>query len=101
MIYPNYDWKRNWDALITLILLITCMITPYRLAFAGADPPFWLFVNIAVDLMFAIDIVLSFLTAYYTDEYELVDNRCKIAKNYLTSWFIIDFLAIIPFENII
>lgn len=101
MIYPNNEVKRNWDAVITLLLLITCMITPYRLAFSGTDPPFWLVVNMIVDLMFAIDIILSFLTAYYTDEYELVDNRCAIAKSYLMSWFIIDFVAIIPFENII
>ena len=27
---------------------------------------------------------------------EYVTDRCKIAKNYLTSWFWIDFMAIIP-----
>lgn len=100
LIYPNNDWKRNWDALITLVLLLTCMITPYRMAFSEKDPDYWKVINISVDSMFAIDIVLSFLTAYYTDEYQLVDDRLKIAKNYITSWFTIDILAIIPFEDI-
>lgn len=68
MIYPNNDMKANWDALITLCLLFTCMVTPYRIAFSGveAETTFWIVTNYSIDSMFAIDIILSFITAYYT-----------------------------------
>lgn len=51
--------------------------------------------------MFMIDIILIFNTAYYTLEMQLVDQRKEICINYLTGWFIIDFLAIIPFDIIL
>lgn len=38
------------------------------------------------------------MSAYLTPEYELVDCRFKIAKNYLQTWFIVDFVSIIPFD---
>lgn len=40
------------------------------------------------------------MTAFYTDEYELIEDRWTIAKNYMLSWFFIDVLAIFPFERI-
>ena len=33
--------------------------------------------------------------------YEVIDDRAVIVKNYLTGWFIIDVLAIMPFSAII
>ena len=101
MIYPNHEWKKTWDGMITLVLLFTCMMTPYRIAFSDSDPLSWTIINLIIDSMFLIDMILSFLTAYYTEEFVLVDERSEIAKNYLTSWFLIDMLAIIPFSSIV
>ena len=57
--------------------------------------------NLFIDAMFLIDIFLSFASAYYTEEYELVENRIQIAKNYVCTWFLIDLLAIFPFEILV
>lgn len=100
MIYPNNELKGNWDAVVTLILLFTCMVTPYRIAFHDSDPPGWEITNTVIDVFFAIDIILSFNSAYYSDEYDLIENRFVIAKNYIFGWFWIDFLAIFPFERV-
>ena len=35
-----------------------------------------------IDVAFTIDIVLNFFTAYYTNDYELIDDRKVL--NYLT-----------------
>lgn len=100
MIYPNNILKGNWDTLITLILIFTCMVTPYRIAFTeDGDDVAWQIVNNSIDVLFLIDMILCFLSAYYTEEFELVEDRKVIAKNYLTGWFVIDFLAIFPFER--
>jgi hypothetical protein len=60
----------------------------------------WEITNHVIDSLFLIDIILSFISAYYTDEYELIEDRWVIARNYIFTWFIIDVLAIIPFELI-
>lgn len=50
--------------------------------------------------MFLMEIVFSFNTAFYSEDFEIIDSRKEIARNYLNGWFIIDLFAIIPFEFI-
>lgn len=33
LFYPEDYWKVNWDLFITCILLVSCMVTPWRIAF--------------------------------------------------------------------
>ena len=54
-----------------------------------------------MDLLFLMDILVVFNTAYYDDDVDLVDDRKQIAKTYVKGWFTIDLLAIIPFDKII
>ena len=44
--------------------------------------------------------MIIFNTAYYDDDFRIVQDRKKIAKKYLASWFPIDLLAILPFDLI-
>ncbi len=44
---------------------------------------------------------MNFFSAYYDDEFLLVDHRWIIASGYLKSWFTIDFMSIIPFDLIL
>lgn len=92
--------KANWDLWLTLLLIITCVITPYRIAFEakGHVELRANIVSVAIDIFFLTDMVFSFFTAYTDDDFKIVDDRSTIAKGYLKSWFVIDALAIIPFE---
>jgi len=85
---------------LTIILVFTCLVTPYRIAFSEEDDEVWTILNISIDIMFLIDMILSFISAYYTEEYELIEDRRIIAFTYLRAWFFIDFLAIFPFEKL-
>ena len=38
ILYPEDHMKVQWDLFITLILLISCMHTPLKIAFQGDDP---------------------------------------------------------------
>lgn len=52
-----------------------------------------------VNGIFAIDIILTFFVAYLEKTtYLLVDNPIKIARKYLTSWFVLDVVSTIPSE---
>ena len=57
-------------------------------------------VNLCIDSLFLIDIFVSFISAYYDDDFVLRDNISTIASHYMKGWFIIDLLAILPLELI-
>lgn len=58
-------------------------------------------VEALIDLIFFIDIFFSFITVYYTDMEEVVDNRRQIACGYLKCWFFIDLVSILPIHFIL
>lgn len=102
MLYPYQKHKQIWDLFIALLLLITCVYTPIDIAFQekssvgkvmkGGD-----IFNIVTDLLFLVDIFVNFNSAFYDEDMEVIDDRKRVVKNYVTSWFVIDFLAIFPF----
>ena len=70
MFYPEDQFKTYWDLFITFILLISCLITPWRIAFGELEEPMgWFLVNVIVDSLFGIDILVIFNSAYYDDEF--------------------------------
>ena len=102
MLYPEDPMKVNWDLFITLVLLISCILTPLRIAFGeGEEPLGWEIINNTIDVLFLVDIHVIFASAFYDDDYNIIDNRCLIAEAYFKSWFVIDVLAIIPFERFV
>lgn len=104
IIYPEESWRQKWELFVALLLLYTCCATPFSLAFAEDSTGAVTFADVVdqeliVDFFFAIDIVLNFFFAYHNQDYEMIDDKKEIAKSYLKGWFIIDFLAIIPFDK--
>lgn len=85
-----------------LILLVTTFIIPYRLAFMPEDPLSWQITYYLFDLMFFIDMVLCFFTTF-TDPYKQIEvtSHKRIAINYFSFWFTIDFLSVFPFDAIL
>lgn len=57
--------------------------------------------TIAIDIIFGIDLFVNFMSAYYNDDFKLIDDRKTIFKDYFRGMFILDVLAILPFELII
>jgi len=66
------------------------------------DQLLWNIINTITDILFLIDIIVTFNTALVDEEtYKLDQDRGRIAMEYLTGWFTLDFGAIIPFEAFI
>lgn len=55
--------------------------------------------NAAVDVVFVLDIFLTFRTTYNSFGQEIWTPK-KIAKNYIKGSFILDLLSVIPFDEI-
>ena len=98
IILPDNPYKKIWDLLIAILILYSAIITPYEIAFSDSNKSSWF--EILIDIFLAIDIVLTFFSAYTDEEENLVKNHKKIIKKYLKSWFIIDIISVIPINNL-
>lgn len=105
-------FKVAWDWLVLALVMFTAIYIPYEAAFlVNTKESVWQeissgepqeIVNLMVDLMFIIDILINFRTTYVEKKSEVVvSSPKKIAIHYLKSWFIVDFIAAIPFDYFI
>jgi len=86
--------------LITVILLYSCIATPVQIALYDELDGVGKRLNQIVDSLFLIDIIIIFNSAIYDEDFEIVDNRQEIVKDYFKGWFFIDVFAIFPFEMV-
>ena len=107
-------FKVAWDWFVLALVLYTAIQIPYETAFYTKEKlnkTVWEkiysgepreIVNLLVDLMFMIDILINFRTTYVEKGSEVVIRTPKkIAIHYLKTWFIVDFVAAIPFDYFI
>ena len=101
VLYPNDQFREGWTAFMTVVMLYVAIMTPYRLAFmeeiyfdglTGTD--------LAINCLFILDLCLNFICAYTKPDGSIEDNRLKIARNYLFSWFLVDLISSVPFNLI-
>ena len=103
LIYPDDSFKAVWDSILTLLLLYTIIFVPYRIAFYSSEDSDieWEIAENIVNGLFALDIFVNFFSAYFNIDDKLITEKKKIAFNYITSWFLLDSLAILPFDLMI
>ena len=100
LILPDDPFKIRWEMFISVILIFTAVVTPYRIAFTESDELEWQIINYFIDATFVIDIFICFISAFEDENEELVYQRCEIAKSYLKSWFFLDLFSILPISEI-
>jgi hypothetical protein len=98
LLLPESSVKLYWQFVLVFLMLYTSFVTPLRLTFIEDDSPGWMGVEYTVDILFLIDILMTFNSAYYDEMNELIVSRRKIFLNYLKSWLFLDVLAIFPFD---
>ena len=106
-------FKVTWDWFILALVIYTSIEIPFATAFLGnrdnghpksiweklysRDPHE--IVNVIVDVTFIIDIIINFRTTFMDSSSEaIVSEPKRIAINYLKTWFVVDFVAAIPFD---
>ena len=103
-IEPFSNLRLTYDCVLFLLEIYSLIYVPITLAFKLNEPikiNFPFLFNIFVDCVFFFDIILSFFTAYYDFDEQLVTEIEQIALNYLNTWFIVDFITGIPFNSIL
>ena len=106
VVHPQAPFKQSWDFGMFLLIAYLLVAIPYQVAFGvatpeGQPPSFFDVWDIIVDALFWFDICLSFNTAFYDKQKQLVVSRKEIARGYLKLWFWIDLLAAIPIDKIV
>ena len=99
ILYPESSFSSFWNIINSINLLSSVFTTPYQLAFNDVmNSPTYVGYNNTSNGLFYIDICLNFFSAIETEEFKIEDNLGKIAVFYLKGWFVIDVVAVFPFE---
>lgn len=100
VITPDNTYVEYWSRFMTMLLIYTALVTPYRVAFIEMDDNVWLVVEYMVSGFFFMDFCLNCFLAFYDREKVLIVEPKKIFVNYLFSWMIFDLFACLPFTLI-
>ena len=95
---PESKFKLIWSTVMIALLIYTATLLPYRMCFNDLQSSSWQSFDMLIDLVFFLDVLINFNSVIYSKEEVLIFNRWIIAKEYLKSWFIIDFLSCLPIE---
>jgi len=102
LIAPNGARKGKWDWFMLALVMYTSISVPYQLAFYAftdwQNSQFGFVMDVMIDLIYIIDIFVSWRTTYYDREGMLVLDRRMARRRYLKTWFGIDVFASFPFE---
>lgn len=53
---------------------MNCLITPYNMAFPSTDSIRVQNFDLAIDILFMIDIIINFFSAYLNEDFDLIDD---------------------------
>ena len=100
----NSKWKMIFDFIVIFLTLVYCMELIYQLCFLSLDYDYKkdyseLIFDWLVLVLNIIYVILNFFHSYIDKKTgEIVTKNCEIAKHYLKTWFMIDFISSFPFE---
>ena len=92
---PNSCFKIFWDFVVLILMTYTITIMPFRVCFVDDTTVGWYWIEIVVQVLFGIDMIISFLSAFHDKDGALITSPGKIALNYCKTWFFIDLLAVL------
>ena len=92
----NSPKRAIWDIVVLGLLIYTIVVLPVRVSFAGDNDTVNAF-DIIIDVLFLLDIIVSFFSAYRLPDGTQVKSFYLISLNYVKSWFFIDVIATFPF----
>eukprot|EP00931_Biecheleriopsis_adriatica_P007435 TRINITY_DN108714_c0_g1_i1.p1 TRINITY_DN108714_c0_g1~~TRINITY_DN108714_c0_g1_i1.p1 ORF type:complete len:714 (-),score=104.88 TRINITY_DN108714_c0_g1_i1:76-2217(-) len=94
----------RWDIVTMGALAFVALVTPIQVGIMDLEEMDGLFVvSLCVDVIFLVDICLQFFTMYPMKKargIEMEHRLHKIVVHYLTTWFPLDFITILPFDLI-
>jgi CRP-like cAMP-binding protein len=101
IVFPMGKFYRSWWMFTVIATAFTFFFETYQIAFppGGLLPPSEKssIVDFTLITIFAMDMLISFNLAYFNEDNELVYSHKDIATNYISFYFWIDLLGVMPF----
>ncbi|GLI67898.1 hypothetical protein VaNZ11_012222 [Volvox africanus] len=94
-------WRTAWDAVLLVLLMFTAVVVPLEVGFSSAASTGVDKSHIAVLIVFWIDIIVQFRTAYVSSAGELERDSRQIAAHYCRTWFFLDLGSSIPWAEVL
>ena len=103
IIFPWMTGYKIWWSITAVGAIFTVMFGPYQIAFE--DEPGVLtdtsgIIEMILNGIFAVDILVNFNLAFYSDQEVMVFERRKICQAYLRRMFWVDLIGVFPFETL-
>ena len=115
MFHPYSVAINYWDYMLIILVAYTAAVIPWNVAFQmrddcsetvevedgeelGCIPDAVKALDIFVDVLFWLDILVNFRTAYIDNKRHTIFDQKKVALHYGKGWFILDFIGTFPFE---
>lgn len=95
MLYPESKLKVGWEFFVLAASLFGALEIPLSLVFVVPDYPLLIASRWLLVLVFVLDIVVNFNTAYHYQG-EMITDCNAVARRYLRSWFWLDMIAALP-----
>ncbi len=100
IILPGGFFNKLWKRIVFFNLFIFIIIYPFRIGFYNdkylTHQSMFFLLDIINELIFLIDFILQFFTAYYDEDGNLECDLLNILVNYAYSWLFVDFVCLIP-----
>ncbi|OMJ91822.1 hypothetical protein SteCoe_5493 [Stentor coeruleus] len=100
LIRTHKRFRMLWDLFTVVLTFYIAITVPFFVAFYMDFEVQFLLVNLAIDVVFVVDILLNFITSYIDDEGEVTEYR-KIARNYASKMFAVDLISCLPFDVVL
>ncbi|CAI5506668.1 unnamed protein product [Closterium sp. Naga37s-1] len=101
VIDPEDAYLLLWEQVTLILGFYSALVTPFEFAFLADSMPVWLtWLDVAVNFCFLADLLVTFFVAFKDKHtYTLVTSHWKIAERYLLSYFLMDLLALFPWNT--
>jgi len=90
---PSNNFRIFWTLLLVVLIFTTTLLTPYDVSFIDGEDSTFTVLNMIFDVLFGLDIILNFISAYYDPANGLITDLKLIALTYIKGWFWIDLVA--------
>jgi hypothetical protein len=105
VLLPDDPIKRFWNVLMIFLLIYVATVVPFVICFSETNTTgimtYAEIFDIIVDCLFLIDIFINFISAYEDTQTGLpIISLKRISINYLTGWFALDLVAVLPVQII-
>ncbi|KAL7532555.1 hypothetical protein ACHAXR_004701 [Thalassiosira sp. AJA248-18] len=97
VIPADHPYKIAWDMMTMIWALLGSYRTHVRIRDRVFDQSPLI---ILTEVLFTVDILLNFVTEHKTSKGQVIRDGKAVWARYLTTWFIIDILSLIPWERI-